>query len=352
MSFSVAAESYDRYIGRYSSALAPCFLDFAGVSGGPVLEVGCGPGSLTEVLAARFGPANVAAVDPSEPFVAACRARVPGADVRVGAGEALPFPDGAFQGALSQLVLSFVREPDRLTAELSRVVRRDGTVAACTFEADGFALARTFWDAALHLDAGAPDDASIPFRREAELVALFARAGFREVRTGVIEVEARYADFEDFWSPFAFGIGPAGGYLAAQPEARRAALRAGCFERLGQPAGPFTLPATSRPSRRRGGPRCAPAASSGSASRPAPSRCPLGSSPSAGASGAPPATPASGAARRRTSPSAARCRRRRRRMRPGCAAPPRRRAASGRRGRPPRRRRRWRRSRARPPGWP
>ena len=243
MTFAVAAEAYDRYIGRYSSALAPRFLEFAGLTEGPVLEIGCGPGSLTSVLAARIGAASVAAVDPSEPFVAACRTRVPGADVRVASGEALPFADGAFRAALSQLVLSFVREPDRLTAELSRVVRRDGSVAACTFEANGFALARTFWDAALQLDPKAPDDASIPFRREPELVALWKRAGFHDVRTGVIEVTAGYQDFDDFWSPFAYGIGPAGSYLVAQPDDRRAALRDDCFERLGRPGGPFTLPA-------------------------------------------------------------------------------------------------------------
>jgi len=243
MTFAVAAESYDRYIGRYSRALAPRFLEFSGVASGPVLEVGCGPGSLTAVLAAKLGAASVAAVDPSEPFVAACRQRVPGADVRLAGGEALPFPDGAFQAALSQLVLSFVREPDRLAAELTRVVRRGGTVAACTFEANGFALVRTFWDAALRLDPKAPDDASIPFRREPELVALWTRAGFRDVQTGVIEVASTYADYDDFWSPFAFGIGPAGAYLVAQPEERRAALRDACFERLGRPAGGFTLPA-------------------------------------------------------------------------------------------------------------
>jgi SAM-dependent methyltransferase len=243
MSFDVAADPYDRYVGRYSRALAPRFLEFAGVAGGPVLEIGCGPGSLTSVLAARFGAASVAAVDPSEPFVAACRARVPGADVRVGGGESLPFADGTFQGALSQLVLSFVREPDRLAAELSRVVRRGGTVAACTFEADGFALVRAFWDAALSLDPEAPDDTFLPFRREPELVALWTRAGFRDVSTGLIEVEAPYADFDDLWSPLLFGIGPTGSYLVAQGEARRVHLRAACFERLGRPTGPFTLPA-------------------------------------------------------------------------------------------------------------
>ena len=243
MTFDVAGDAYDRYIGRYSRLLAPRFLDFAGVETGPALDIGCGPGSLTAVLATRLGATSVAAVDPSGPFASACRARVPGADVRIASAEDLPFPDRSFQAALSQLVLSFVAAPDRMAAETSRVVRPNGIVAACTFEAGGFALVRTFWQAAVRLDPKAPDDARLPFRRMEQLVDLWNRAGFRDVATGVIDVEAAYADFDDFWSPFAFGIGPAGGYLVAQLEDRRAAIRDDCFEALGKPGGPFSLPA-------------------------------------------------------------------------------------------------------------
>jgi SAM-dependent methyltransferase len=243
MPFDVAGDRYDRFIGRYSRTLAPRFLDFAQVESGPAVDVGCGPGSLAAVLAERFGPSGVAAVDPSAPFVAACRARVPGADVRVASGEALPFGDGTFGAALSQLVLSFVKAPGRMAAEMSRVVRPGGVVAACTFEASGFELARAFWKAATRFDPGAPDDARIPFRRVEELVELLGRAGLREVATGLLEIEARYEDLDDLWSPFAFGIGPMGEYLAAQPEERRAAIRDACLEILGRPAGPFSLPA-------------------------------------------------------------------------------------------------------------
>jgi SAM-dependent methyltransferase len=243
MTFHVAGDAYDRFIGRYSRVLAPRFLAFAEIEAGPVLDVGCGPGGLTETLAARFGATSVAAVDPSEPFVAACRARVPGADVRAASAEALPFPDRSFGGALSQLVLSFVRDADRAAAELSRVVREGGIAAACTFEAQGFALARRFWDAALRFDPDAPDDARLPFRRMPELDALWRRAGLRDIRAEAIEIEAAYAGFDDFWAPFASGIGPAASYLVSQPEARRAAIRRACFESLGRPAGPFSLPA-------------------------------------------------------------------------------------------------------------
>jgi SAM-dependent methyltransferase len=184
-----------------------------------------------------------AAVDASEPFVDACRARVPGADVRLAPAERLPFADRSFEAALSQLVLSFVADAGRAAAEMSRVVREGGVVAACTFEANGFALGRAFWDAVARFDPKEPDDARLPFRRMPELEELWRRTGLRDVTGEVIDVAAAYADFEDFWSPFAAGIGPAAGYLVKQPEERRGAIRAACFEQLGKPIGSFSLPA-------------------------------------------------------------------------------------------------------------
>ncbi len=243
MTFAVPGDAYDRYVGRYSRLLGPRFLDFAGVEVGPALDVGCGPGALAEAMAARFGAAKVAAVDPSEPFVAACRARVPGADVQLASAEALPFADGVFEAVLSQLVLSFVRDAERAATEFARVVRKGGTIAACTFEANGFALVATFWKAARRFDPDAPDDSRIPFRRISELTGLFERVGLRDIRSGEIGIEAGYASFDDFWDPFAFGIGPAGNWLVKQPEDRRAAIRSECFELLGRPSGGFSLPA-------------------------------------------------------------------------------------------------------------
>jgi SAM-dependent methyltransferase len=243
VSFEVPGDAYDRFVGRYSRQLAPRFLDFTRVEHGPVLEVGCGPGALTAALAARFGPAAVAAVEPSEPFAAACRARLPGVDVRSAGAEALPFPDGAFGAVLSQLVLSFIGDAPRALAEMKRVVRPGGTIAACTFASDGFALVGTFWRAALRLDPTAPDDARLPFRDEESLAALWRDAGLLDVSLGRIELEARYEDFDDYWNPLAVGIGPTGSYLLRQSPERRDELREGCREILGRPSGPFTLPA-------------------------------------------------------------------------------------------------------------
>jgi ubiquinone/menaquinone biosynthesis C-methylase UbiE len=106
------ADAYQQLMGRYSDRLAPELAAAAGVEAGQrVLDVGCGPGALTAVLAGIAGAENVAGADPSEPFVEATRGRVPGSDIRVGPAEVLPFEDGSFDRTLAQLVFHFVSDP-------------------------------------------------------------------------------------------------------------------------------------------------------------------------------------------------------------------------------------------------
>src|SRR5919198_5520549 len=104
MAFDVAADAYDRFMGRYSVQLSPQLADLARIEPGlRVLDVGCGPGALTSELVGRLGADAVSAVDPSEPFVAAARERLPGVSVRLASAEALPFADDRFDAALAQL---------------------------------------------------------------------------------------------------------------------------------------------------------------------------------------------------------------------------------------------------------
>ena len=125
--FEVAADSYDRLMGRYLPTLAALFADAAGVRAGDLaLDVGCGPGGLTRELAHRLGPERVTAVDPSPPFVAACRARNPGVDVRTGAAEHLDWDDDAFDVAAASLVVGFMSDPAAGVAEMARVTRPGG----------------------------------------------------------------------------------------------------------------------------------------------------------------------------------------------------------------------------------
>ncbi len=157
MSFAVAPDAYDRFMGRYSVPLAPQLADFASVdsAGQRVLDVGCGPGALTTELVKRLGPAAVSAVDPSEPFVAAARERHPGVSVQRAAAEDLPFEDEEFDAALAQLVVHFMADPVAGLREMARVTREGGVVAACVWDhAGGKGPLSVFWEAARQVDRG------------------------------------------------------------------------------------------------------------------------------------------------------------------------------------------------------
>jgi SAM-dependent methyltransferase len=242
--FRVDADAYDRFMGRYSVVLAPRFADAAGIRPGQrTLDVGCGPGALTALLLDRLGVDGVAAVDPSEPFVAAARRRLPGVDVQVASAEALPFADDSFDAALAQLVLHFVGDPEQGVRELARVTRPGGTVAACTWDSRGdMQLLRTFWQAALALDAQARDEPStLRFTHGEELEQVFVATGLADVRLEQLHVEAGYADYDELWSSTLGGVGPVGAYVASRDDDQLAALREELFGRLGSPEGPFTL---------------------------------------------------------------------------------------------------------------
>ena len=178
MTFAVAAEAYDRFMGRYSVGLAPQLAALAGVrSGQRVLDVGCGPGALTTELVRLLGPAEVAAVDPSESFVAAARERHPGVTVEQAAAEELPFADDEFDAALAQLVVHFMSDPVAGLRELARVTRGGGVVAACVWDHGGGAgPLSTFWDAARELDAEVHDESNLPGTRAGHLTELFTAA--------------------------------------------------------------------------------------------------------------------------------------------------------------------------------
>ena len=243
MAFAVSGEPYDRFMGRYSRELAPRLIDYAGLEPGMrALDVGCGPGALAVALADRLGATAVAAADPSEPLLAACAERVPGADVRQAPAEELPWPDATFDAVLSQLVLNFVSDADAAVAEMRRVVAPGGIVASCTWDyAGGMRMLRTFWDAARELDPTAPDELNMRYCSEDELADLWERAGLDDIGTAQLEVAVEYGGFDDFWEPFTLAVGPAGAYCASLAPERREALREGCFGRLGSSAGPFSL---------------------------------------------------------------------------------------------------------------
>jgi SAM-dependent methyltransferase len=249
VTFAVPAEAYERFVGRYSYTLADALVGAAGLGGDEtVLDVGAGSGAGTRRLVERVGAARVAAVDPSEPFVQTMQERFPQADVRQGRAEELPFSDDAFDASLAQLVVNFMSEPEAGVGEMLRVTRPGGVVAACVWDyGDRMTLLGRFWDAAAALDpeaAAAVDERSgMRFGRRGELAELWRAVGLAAVEDGELVVFADYDDFEDLWSPFTAGVGPAGSYAAGLDPERQAALKAEYRRRLDVPDGPFRLSA-------------------------------------------------------------------------------------------------------------
>lgn len=247
--FGVAGATYDSFMGRYSRVLATLFADAAGVRRGQtVVEVGCGPGALTAVLIDRLGVDAVAACDPSPQFVTECALRNPGLRVEAGLAESIPFETGGYDHSMAQLVLHFVSDPGLAAGEMMRVVRPGGYVSACVWDfAGGMEMLRCFWDAALELDMAAPDEATtMQFGRPGEIATLFEAAEMNDVVESTLRVSSSYVGFEELWSGFLAGIGPAGAYCVSLPEADRQRLRTALFRRLGEPTGSITLGAVAR----------------------------------------------------------------------------------------------------------
>jgi SAM-dependent methyltransferase len=246
MAFDVAGGSYQRFMGRFSEKLSAPFADYAGVvpgSGMRVLDVGCGPGALTAVLVDRLGTSAVAGVDPSEPFVAAVRDRLPDVDIRQAPAEALPFEDDSFDAALAQLVVHFMTDAPAGVREMARVTRAGGPVAVCVWDhAGGRGPLSLFWSAVAEVDPTARDEAGLMGSTEGQLEELLAAAGLTEVDGGELTVTRAYASFEDWWEPYTLGVGPAGDYVRTIDDATRDRVIAACRTRL--PTGEFTLEAT------------------------------------------------------------------------------------------------------------
>lgn len=243
VSFSVGADEYDRFMGRYSGPLARRFAGFAGIEPGQrALDVGCGPGALTGELVNRLKADAVWAIDPSEGFVDAVRTRYPGVQVQSAAAEELPFEDRWFDVTLAQLVVHFMDDPVLGLREMARVTRASGAIAACVWDhAGGHGPLSLFWAAARELDPEVQDESRLAGTRSGHLEELFHAAGLSEIEETGLSVDVEHPSFEEWWEPFTFGVGPPGTYVLQLDSRRTDRLRDLCREML--PAAPFDVSA-------------------------------------------------------------------------------------------------------------
>src|SRR5262249_18092048 len=227
-----AAESYGPYMGRWSALVASKFVDWLALRRGACwLDVGCGTGALTQAILARGDPAEVTGSDPSDRYVAFARGQHADrrASFRTGDAEALPVGDATQDAVVSGLVLNFVPSPAQAAAEMRRVLRARGTAAAYVWDYSGrMQMIRYFWDVAAALDPAAralDEGKRFPLCYVGRLRDLFAAAGFAEIDCRAFDVPTVFCDFDDLWSPFLGGQGPAPTYCGTLAAERRAALR-------------------------------------------------------------------------------------------------------------------------------
>lgn len=227
-----AGDVYEPYVGRWSRLVAPQFIPWLGVGvGARWLDVGCGTGALSQTILQTAAPSAVKGVDRSPAFVAYAQARTQDARAHfeVGDAQALPEVDGAYDAAVSGLVLNFVPQPLQMVNEMQRAVRTGGVVALYVWDYAGkMQLMRHFWNAAGALDPEAvelDEGRHFPICQPAPLTALFEEAGLTQVEVRPIQIDTDFRDFDDYWLPFLGGQAPAPHYAMSLSEERRAALR-------------------------------------------------------------------------------------------------------------------------------
>lgn len=232
--------AYERFMGRWSRAVAPVFLDWLAPSrAASWLDVGCGTGILTETILHLCAPASIRAVDPAAAQIeAAARGAAGGhAEFQVAAAGDLPFADADFDIVASALVINFIADRASAMREMRRVARPGGLVAGYV------------WNFSEELSPSGPlrramrrfgvDVPAIPGTGASDLEALrglFRDAGLERIETRTIEVCLAYASFDDFWEAQTPGYAPTTKLIAAMTEGERGRLRR--VVQAAVPAGP------------------------------------------------------------------------------------------------------------------
>jgi len=229
---------YERYIGRWSRQVAPQFLSWLGIAPGRRwLDVGCGTGALCAAIVDACAPSSVSGVEPSAGFRAlAAKSLGDRVALHDGSAASVPLGDRSVDVTVSGLVLNFVPDLPAALAEMRRVTSPGGTIAAYVWDYAGrMELIRWFWDMASELDPKAAElheGVRFPLCNPDALMAEFRKAGLREPKTVPIDVPTDFASFDDYWSPFLGGQGPAPAYAMALPEEARNRLRERLLARM------------------------------------------------------------------------------------------------------------------------
>lgn len=252
---STDGDGYELQMGRWSRRLAPLFIDFSGIAeAATVLDVGCGTGSLTFAVAGHPNRRDIHGIDFSPVYVEYARRRNtdPRITFQTGDACALPFPDSSFDGALAMLVLQFIPRANDAIAEMRRVTKPGGIVAAATWDArGGFVSFRLFFDtAAVALPGGNERRAKVytrPLSRPGELARAWQDAGLTSITEAMLTIRMDFASFADYWAPCEGKDGPIAEYVGTLDPSAKSTLRDHVMRAYldGEPDGPRSYAATA-----------------------------------------------------------------------------------------------------------
>ncbi len=224
-------DQYEKFMGRWSNLISRKFLVWLAVPTDRIwLDLGCGTGSLTKLILENYRPKKVIAVDSSEEFIAFAEQSIVSTYVhfQVDLAEKLDMESGMIDAAVSGIMLNFVPDPERVIAEIKRVVKPGGTVGIFVWDySKGMEMLRCFWDAAVELDSRAKkfdEGIRFPLCREGQLESLIRRSGMKEVEAKPLEENIVFSDFHDYWDPFLGNVGPAPAYTMSLQETDRQKL--------------------------------------------------------------------------------------------------------------------------------
>jgi SAM-dependent methyltransferase len=234
-------DAYENYMGRWSQKVAPLFLQWLDApTNKSWVDIGCGTGGLTELIARTCKACSIVGVDTAEGFIEVARNRVKNAEFRIGSADNLGMPGDSIDYAVSGLVLNFVPDPHAAIEEMARVVRPGGSVALYVWDYAGhMQIMRYFFDTAVLFDANSADfDDGIksPICRPLALKEAFVSTGLKNISFSALDITTPFDNFEDYWSPFLGGVGSAPKYCASLEESVRNKIKVSIKEKL--PTGP------------------------------------------------------------------------------------------------------------------
>lgn len=226
-------EGYEALMGRWSRVLSGPYLDFTGLpDSGRVLDAGCGTGPIAAEILRRSSSVSVTGVDLAQSYIDFALRTVddPRASFKVADLTNLSFSDTSFDQVMSNLVLHFVPKTDAAIAEMIRVTKPGGKIAATVWDSrSGLVANKMFIDTAAVIDPKANELRKQlgvrPLSRPGELAAKWWEVGLTDIRDQELHIRMEFQSFDDYWAPYDGMDGPAAAYLRSTSEDLRRAVK-------------------------------------------------------------------------------------------------------------------------------